>query len=275
VTVTIDWRGTRAARLVEFVFGAVPTAPPEPAAVGLRLEVTGSGRLILSRNGIPVYEDDDAGIVASVLVDEASRSVTAHSRGGLLLHAAALGWRQRGVVVPAPSGAGKTTLAAWLTGAGLDYITDDLAFVPEGTRRLEGLARPLRLRPGSEAALASRPGGWPPPGEVLTAPGARFVSAATLGTRVDGTVETGLVLFATYDPAGDGRATRVSPAQAAIWLMKSLLNAGNVPGHGFGATVDLVRSTEALAIRYRDCRQVEAALWDWARASAAPDPVNG
>ena len=50
----------------------------------------------------------------------------------MLFHAAALTWQSRGILLPAFTGAGKSTLTAWLLGQGFSYLTDELAFVPAG-----------------------------------------------------------------------------------------------------------------------------------------------
>jgi len=59
-----------------------------------------------------------------------------------LFHAAALAWQGRGLLLPGKISAGKTTLTAWLLSRGLDYLTDELVFIPQGTVAVRGLARP-------------------------------------------------------------------------------------------------------------------------------------
>lgn len=266
-TTAIQWEGPRAASVTRFVFDAVTESAQDLPSVEFRLEENDAGRLRLCQGDAPVCEDTRVGAVAGALADAASSALSLHSRNGLLLHAAALGWKELGILIPGPSGAGKTTLAAWLTGAGFDYVADDLSFVPEQTRRLEGFARPLRLRDGSDAALRSRPAGWPPPGESLMYDRARVVSATAFPRPLE-TPNLAVLLFAAHDKTADGRLISVSRARTAFLLMGSLLNAGNIDSRGFEAVAELATSTAAFEIRYRDCRQVEIALREW-RASLA------
>lgn len=267
-SVAVEWHGRRAAGLVEFALGAIPAEPASPPVVTFRLTGTGGGRLRLDRNDTLVYEDDADGVVASVLTDLASRDLAEQSRAGLLLHAAALDWDGCGVLVPGPTKSGKTTLAAWLTRGGFEYLTDDLAFVRPDTRRLEGLARAMKVREAAWQVLEPRiePGA----GDVLAALGSYLVRARPRPDhRVSAAPELSLLLFARYEPSGDGRPEPMPGARAVVQLMEGLLNARHLDGQGFDQAVTLARSTEALTIRYRDCRQVEHALHAWRAARPA------
>lgn len=75
------------------------------------------------------------------------RAVAAAAREVAFLHAGAVAHRGRALVLPAASGAGKTTLVAALLAAGATYLSDDLAVLDDQTR-IHPYPRPLSVRPG-------------------------------------------------------------------------------------------------------------------------------
>lgn len=95
-----------------------------------------------------------------------------------------------------------------------------------------------------------------------------MIPIATLSPRaVPSTSAIALILFARYDPAGDGRPRPLRRAQAALKLMSSLLNAGNLDGRGVREAARLSRTIPVAEIVYRDCRQVETELLKWLDSS--------
>lgn len=77
--------------------------------------------------------------------------------GRLPLHASAIEWRGRGVLLAGKAGSGKSTLAAELLGQGARLIGDDLTVLAPTAGTFTVLpGRPaMRLHPASAAALAS------------------------------------------------------------------------------------------------------------------------
>lgn len=86
------------------------------------------------------------------------------------LHAAALAHDGKGVLLAGTSGAGKSTLTLALLRAGLDFLSDDLAFLKFGGEGVQVLAFPeeidvtaetVRMFPELDAVLAEQVGrGW-------------------------------------------------------------------------------------------------------------------
>lgn len=91
---------------------------------------------------------------AEQVFDAFESSVRLHvaemARRRVFVHAGAVGWRGRAVVVPGRSLAGKTTLVAELVRAGADYYSDEFA-VLDARGRLHPFPKPLALREGDGA----------------------------------------------------------------------------------------------------------------------------
>lgn len=119
-------------------------------ATGGVVHLSGTGAItVWGRN--QAQRDDAADWVVS-----AAFSAVLLARGRLPLHAAALSFGDRALMVAGNSGAGKSTLAAALARAGGVVIADDLS-APEpgadGSTILEPVFPRLRLHPAAAAAL--------------------------------------------------------------------------------------------------------------------------
>src|SRR5215210_719040 len=72
--------------------------------------------------------------------------VAERARRRVFVHAGAVGWRGRAILLPGRSFSGKTTLVAELVRAGATYYSDDYA-VLDGRGRVHPFPRPLSIRP--------------------------------------------------------------------------------------------------------------------------------
>lgn len=72
--------------------------------------------------------------------------VAAHAHQFLIIHAAVIERQGRAVILPAPPGAGKSTLCAALVNRGWRLLSDELALYDMNARRLYGMARPVNLK---------------------------------------------------------------------------------------------------------------------------------
>jgi len=88
-----------------------------------------------------------AGYVHMVLARSFMRRVRSH----LLIHAAALSWRDVGVVLPSFSGGGKTTLALELVRRGFSLLSDEIAAIGCADHLLYPFPRALGVREGTWA----------------------------------------------------------------------------------------------------------------------------
>jgi len=118
----------------------------------------------------------------------------------VFVHAGAVGWRGRAIIIPGSSLSGKSTLTAALVRAGATYYSDEYAvFTSQG--RVVPFARPLQLR---------QPDGSPMkkvPAESL---------GGTVGVR---SLPVGLVIETTYRSNCHWRPRRGTTGQGALALM--------------------------------------------------------
>ena len=80
---------------------------------------------------------------------------TTYDTAVLALHGAAVAWNGKAYLFIGATGSGKTTLAAYLTSCGFDYITDDCILLCRDILAVYPYGCPLHLRGGGLAVLES------------------------------------------------------------------------------------------------------------------------
>ena len=254
-TILIEWQGRPAGALVEFVFGRTAQGHPATAQVTFRLSPAAGGLLRLENSaGQPLNASPAMAAVA--LMEQATYHLLERATGGLALHAGLIVRDGRALLLPGTSGSGKSTLALWLGRHGWQCLADEVVFIPtggpsvEGGRqaaiRASGLARPAHLKPASAAACPQLIG----PGSLPLETGGWLVPpdhadyAQSEGLPVAG------ILFPHFQPGAQPQVQPLSRASAAAQLAEVLVNARNLPGHGFAALVALARTVPAWAAAY-------------------------
>jgi hypothetical protein len=269
-TVGVEYEGDGAARIIDFLYRDIPpVADPGLAHITFRLlSDEGSDRLRLYRAETLLYEGDAAAKAADLLLSESCYQLANCSQGGVLFHAGALALpgKGKGWLLPGGIGAGKTTLTAWLLTRGLDYLTDELAFVPDGSETMQTFARPLNLKRSARAALRDHFDLERHADRMLsTSAGDLIAPEALQPARLAGAPGATLVstiIFPRYQAGSDFVWRPLSKAQAGLALMKCLVNARNLPEHGFPQISRLAKTVPAYHMTYSNFDQIEAQLED-------------
>jgi len=70
-----------------------------------------------------------------------------------------------------------------------------------------------------------------------------------------------MILFPHYQADGEFDWQVLSPAQTGLELMQFLINARNLPAHGFGEVARLARKSKAYKFTYSSFDQIEDLLF--------------
>lgn len=259
--IRLEFEGERPAQIVNFLFGAIADSGPAAPHRRYRLLDSPAGELLADVDDSPAYRHRNPAEMAGWLLGNVGYHLADRSRGGLLFHAGALAWGERGLILPGTMGAGKTTLTAWLLTRGFDYLSDELVFVPDQSEQIEALARPLNLKRPARPALAGFVDFDSPSAQILSAHNSDLVLPVVLrpANRLSQPALRQIV-FPRYRAGSELALERLSAAQTGQALMQCLINARNLPGHGFTEIARLARQTPACRLTYGGFHQLGSAI---------------
>lgn len=147
-----------------------------------------------------------------------------HLRGRVAIHAGVVRWRDRLLILPGPSFAGKSTLCLALAEAGADVLSDEYALVTPATGEAVGWHRPIHRRR--------------PEGPTERVPIERSASEPA---------PVALVAALRYDPQQPPSVVEISAADAAEILLQNTVSAHRSPGEAFAAATAVARQAKAIS----------------------------
>lgn len=217
--------------------------------------------------GEPGREERSADATLAELVTVVSRLALDTDPGRLHLHTAALSLEDRGILVVASSGTGKSTLAAALALHGWTYVSDEMVALDDDGSRASGFPKPLVIDTHSATLL-----GQPVDARVHLAAddGAEWcLPAGGLPAPIADELEPVAVVFLDRSTEGSTDTppivTPIHPADAIVALMGQTLDAER---YGADAVLVLAR----LAAR---CRCVRMTVGPLDASVAAVDELVG
>lgn len=196
---------------------------------------------------------NQSGDVIYHLTDRIVYHLANGAQGVHCLHAAAVSQDGSALVIPANSGAGKSSFTAWLVANGFDYLTDELILI-DAMRQIQGMARPIQIKPHGIDAIQSllvnpeqvQPGRLANAVPISSLGGSRFVGSASTNLKHD----LALMIFPRYKAASGYEFNKLSSAEAGMALMGNHVNARNLEGHGFREMMAIIRETPCYALEY-------------------------
>ena len=259
-SVQVKCRGEKAAEIFDFLYKDLPAYEGPAPHIVLTIRAEPELQKLIIRVGKRVYyRGDSCGRLASALLGRTMFHLADKSQGGLLFHAAAVRCGEHCILLAGRTGAGKSTLVSWLTTKGLGYLTDELVYIPFGSRDVQPFARPLNIKPSGRSVLepkildfeAAKP-------HLLDSPEVTLVPRSVLGQREPiKTSRLAMIVFPKFTADAGFRAEPVSRAQTGIGLIGCLLNARNLPEHGFPEVTKLVRNVPGYRLEYGDFSQLD------------------
>ena len=164
------------------------------------------------------------------------------------LHAAAVSHQGASLLIPANSGAGKSSLTTWLVAQGFDYITDELILIDQELR-IDGLGRPIQIKANGIEAISALVDDVR---NIQTGKIANAIPISSLKGDFAGaeSYSPGLFIFPQYRKSSEYVFEQLSSAEAGMKLMANHVNARNLEGHGFRTMMKMIRSTPAYRLEY-------------------------
>lgn len=265
--VSIDWHGEAARDIVKFLF----TQRLAGTRVGERVEIVSdraghAGEILIRHGDFILYEGSRAGSAAIELMRWTIYELAADCYIGPLFHAAAFSFSGQGVLFPGMTGRGKSTLSAWLAHCGYNYLSDELACVPQGGLHMEAFARPLHLKGMSVShleALGSAPmavAADPLESGLRTVNG-RLIPVLKLNRHnLFERPLLDLIVFPRFEQGAPLRVEALSKADNSVELMENMINARNLAGHGLKEVTRLAKDVPAYRLTYSSFEGVNEEL---------------
>ena len=199
---------------------------PEAAEQHFALVSDDGASYVVRHDGGAVSGSSDLNVALEVLASQLRGYIALRAPRFIFVHAGAVAYEGRAIVVPGRSFSGKTTLVAELVGAGATYYSDEFAVLDE-----EGLvhpyAKPLSLRNGGLSQ--------------------QDYDVATLGGKAgEEPVPVGLVVAGGYKPGAEWQPRRASPGDGVLALLANTIPAQERPAEALAALRQAVENATVL-----------------------------
>ena len=245
----IEYSGDTARELLDLLFCDFP--PSEGPVLSRRFGVVVAGspaKMSLWLGEKQIYFGDSKQLLAQFLINEILYDCIVSNTSNQAIHAAALSSGGKGLLLPGTSGSGKSSLAAWLTASGMNYLTDELVFL---SRKgfMNPITRPICLKQPSYEALQKR---LPIDGaNVLRGQDGVMIPHRLLNPIWKAsTPRLAAIVFPTFVKDQPATLTEISTARSCLKLLECHVNARNLPGHGFSEIAAVSRNVPAYELTF-------------------------
>jgi len=263
--VTVVFNHPAIEELLERIIYPFPAPVTQESIFTIQVELTHAPqptyRILL--DGRPVYQSTNQVDFLEILLSKICYQLAYDSKDGLLLHAGGLGYRQIGILVPGGIGFGKSTFTAWMVAKGCDYFSDEFVYFPWESNQMISFYRPLHLKKPSHQIL--NPYIKDQTADHLFLCGSHSDLVNPILFNSDNHYDQPpiqLILFPRYQAGGQFTWEELTPAAAGLELMQFLINARNLPEHGFGEVTRIARNVKAIKFSYSAFEQIEDILMD-------------
>jgi hypothetical protein len=208
-----------------------------------------------SVNGSELFFKVDFETALWHLMQDSLTQLNGASTTQLVFHAAAMAHTQSGIVLCGQSGSGKSSLAAWLTANGLQYLTDEVIALPADGETISGVCRSIILKRGSAFIWQQWLGEAKPDGFLQFKDGSAWIDPTLFNSKAVQSkvaVAPQMLVFPHYVPNAQFYVERLTPAETLFRLLQCLVNARNFPDYGMTATARLARRVTAFSLIYSD-----------------------
>ncbi len=262
LSLTYSARGERAQRLLDFAFRHQRCEPATHPLHHIELSEDPSGELVVLQDGQLESRNQSDATTVLRLIERATYHFADRCADGPVFHGACISHAGRATLLAGGSGSGKTCLTTFLLTQGLDYLTDELVFVSDLTSDpvCQGFARPLNVKNSARALfpnLTQRPEALATPFGSLILPDSALALAPQPGMVVR-QARLARIIFPPYRPGRPFEFSTLPKAKAVLLLMQNLINARNLPDHGFRLVSALCQSIPAYSLAYSSFDQIDA-----------------
>lgn len=183
--------------------------------------------------------------VTSLVMDAVITALIEDVSSSIVLHAGAVALQTNAAVIVGPTGAGKSSLVAWLVDRGFQYLTDEIVLASDDTA-ISGFSRALVMKPGSYELVRRLPN---LAGAKVIPAGSNHLVRPASPDQAHG-LRCALLLFVKFSAGSDLEVRLGSRAGVASALVEANLNARNLADGGFVSLTALARRIPGIFLTY-------------------------
>lgn len=254
--VEIGFNNADAANLIQYLvkdLDLVSTATPES-----RLDVVASGpkpMLSLWENEKRIYFGDSHYRLAEILVNEVIYRLVNNNRKQHALHAGAVTSNGHGIILPAQSGKGKSTLTGWLISRGYRYLTDELVLLSD-SGQIEPFTRPISFKTTGSGFVPSYLEQITKP--LLVGEHGMMVPHRVINNEYEkNSAKVERIIFPEFREGTAVEIEEISPTRSCHRLLESHVNGRNFSGLGISGLANIVRECRSFNIHYSRFESLE------------------
>lgn len=236
---------------VEAAFVDLPTGDLAASPSIIELQVDHQGQFTVSVDEQLRFGPQSPNEALGSIVTSATRIALDSDPSRLHLHCAAVTWEQRGMLVTAASGTGKTTLTAALLARGWAYGSDESVALDHRAGLVSTFPKPLMLKGRADDLLPgirnARVVIDPSDDSLWTVP------ASALGAEIVDAIRPVCIVVLTRereDPHGEPSTPRkIHPADAVVELMRQTMDSGRYGSAAVEVLAELTATTHCVKMR--------------------------
>lgn len=210
-------------------------------------------------NGGALYSRIQFDALLPLLMRDALAQLNGAAASSLIFHSAALAYRGRGIMLCGQSGSGKSSLTAWLTACGFQYLTDEVVSASLHGEEIRGFCRSIILKRGSEFIWRRWLADEHAQGFLRFADNSAWIAPTALNSNaVCHSAAPSLMLFPKYVPEASLSVQRLTQAEALFRLLQCLVNARNFSDGGISSAARLAKQTQAYSLTYSNIESAVA-----------------
>lgn len=233
---------------LEAVFADLPVGDEATPVKDYTLRSDADGLFSLGEGASALGSPEPFDSALAFLLSNVSRLALDADPQHLHLHCASLESADGGVLVAAPSGTGKSVLAATLLTRGWAYLSDEAVALRKDDRKVTGFAKPLLIKPGGAELV---PGLARHLRAEEEADGWITVAAGSIGATTVSVTPAAVVLLASADspdPTAPPRLEAMHPADATVALMANTMDAERFGPEAVGVLAELASTCHCLSM---------------------------
>ena len=188
-----------------------------------------------------------------VLLGEVVHALITDLDSGVALHSGAVLFGDQGILLPGATGAGKSSLTAWLADRDFSYLTDECVVLRPQVPYFSALARPLVMKNRGDPSIAALQ--KINSASIVSARGSIFWPQNAIPS--DQPRACKLFVLPRFEVNARFQIEPLSAAQTALELTACNVNARNLTDHGFGIVTSFARDVPAIMLRYGSFDQLQ------------------